>query len=247
MKDPDKVKFLIALLKAQATTDFELHRVEVLEKDLFDPPKIEVIDEKYQTFNGDTFYKNKRGHYVHGDFLHRCVWEYHHGTIPENYHIHHKDFDKDNNNIENLQLLTEIEHHQLHRELTKKIFVCIVCGKEYVAVSMNGNNKFCSSTCENIDKNKRQKTERVCEYCGEIFKTNKYRPGKCCSRSCSVKLSWQKRIQAGFKSEKMEIRTCEFCGKNFEARKDKPQKCCSKSCGAKLRCQKEKRRNITTN
>ena len=45
---------------------------------------------------------------------HRLVWERHHGPIPDGYHIHHKNGDKLDNRIDNLQLLSESAHHRLH-------------------------------------------------------------------------------------------------------------------------------------
>lgn len=43
------------------------------------------------------------------------IWMAHHKRpIPDGYVIHHIDFNKDNNSIENLQLLTEEEHRKLH-------------------------------------------------------------------------------------------------------------------------------------
>ena len=47
------------------------------------------------------------------------MWELHYGEIPEGYHIHHIDFDKSNNDISNLQLMSKEEHMQLHGELNK--------------------------------------------------------------------------------------------------------------------------------
>lgn len=47
-------------------------------------------------------------------FEHRKVWEDFYGEIPEGMQIHHKDFDKTNNDISNLQLVTPLEHRRLH-------------------------------------------------------------------------------------------------------------------------------------
>lgn len=47
-------------------------------------------------------------------FEHSIVWESHHGKIPMGMQIHHKDFDKGNNDIENLQLVTPLEHKRIH-------------------------------------------------------------------------------------------------------------------------------------
>jgi len=47
-------------------------------------------------------------------FLHRYVWTQAKGEIPDGYDIHHIDFDKDNNDLSNLQMLTHEEHSRLH-------------------------------------------------------------------------------------------------------------------------------------
>src|SRR5260221_4658121 len=45
---------------------------------------------------------------------HRWVWSNHHGEIPEGYHIHHKNTDKNDNSIENLEMLSPTDHLKLH-------------------------------------------------------------------------------------------------------------------------------------
>lgn len=47
-------------------------------------------------------------------FEHCIVWEIHNGEIPLGMQIHHKDFDKTNNSIDNLQLVTPTDHKRLH-------------------------------------------------------------------------------------------------------------------------------------
>jgi hypothetical protein len=49
-----------------------------------------------------------------GKKYHRYIWELYNGKIPEGYVIHHKDRNKLNNSIDNLQLMTESEHSILH-------------------------------------------------------------------------------------------------------------------------------------
>lgn len=48
-------------------------------------------------------------------FEHCIVWENENGTIPEGMQIHHKDHDKANNDISNLQLVTPLEHKRIHQ------------------------------------------------------------------------------------------------------------------------------------
>ena len=43
------------------------------------------------------------------------MWEYYNGCeVPKGYHVHHKDSDKNNNEIENLVLISASEHASLH-------------------------------------------------------------------------------------------------------------------------------------
>lgn len=46
---------------------------------------------------------------------HRAVWESHYGKIPYGCLIHHKNGKKDDNRIENLQLMTFNEHMDFHK------------------------------------------------------------------------------------------------------------------------------------
>lgn len=47
--------------------------------------------------------------------LHRVIWEEHYGKIPDGMVIHHKDFNKMNNDITNLQAMTFDEHNNIHK------------------------------------------------------------------------------------------------------------------------------------
>ena len=78
---------------------------------------------KHITFNGLLFYRDdKFGYYRHSFskgkgkplFLHRYVWEINNGAIPYGFEVHHKDGNKSNNAISNLELLKRGEHQKLH-------------------------------------------------------------------------------------------------------------------------------------
>ena len=50
----------------------------------------------------------------HGKFLHRLIFEKEYGEIPKGFVIHHKDGNKLNNCIGNLELMTHKSHSKLH-------------------------------------------------------------------------------------------------------------------------------------
>lgn len=61
-------------------------------------------------------YLDNRGYVcVAHKLLHHLVWEKHYGKkVPKGYYIHHKDGNKTNNDINNLQLMSASEHTKLH-------------------------------------------------------------------------------------------------------------------------------------
>lgn len=85
---------------------------------------------KVVVFNGYKYYKQKNGYYQIAETnkrkrlgierrLHRAIWKFYNGEIPKGYHIHHKDENKDNNDISNLELLSASQHIKLHSKTTK--------------------------------------------------------------------------------------------------------------------------------
>jgi len=70
-------------------------------------------------YKGYAIYYDKKGYpciWLNGrdNKVHVLVWEEKHGTKPKGYEIHHKDFDKGNYNIDNLELLNNSDHQRVH-------------------------------------------------------------------------------------------------------------------------------------
>ena len=72
-----------------------------------------------QYFDGKTFTLDRTtGYYKHANiFMHRYVWEFYNGEIPEGYEIHHKDLNRNNNDIENLECISVSDHRKLHADM----------------------------------------------------------------------------------------------------------------------------------
>lgn len=116
----------------------------------------------------------KKGHIricVNGKlvFEHVFVWEKHYGKIPKGYQVHHKDRNPANNDINNLQLVTPLEHKRIHEGCILKegewLKPCSVCGeykpttKDYWYFSRGTINGTICKRCF-IDKSLRLRKER---------------------------------------------------------------------------------------
>ena len=83
--------------------------------------EVQVISSTVQKFNGESFYYCGNYFQHKGKRLHRTVWEFHNGEIPKGYHIHHKDADRKNNQIENLELVTAKNHLSGHMKEPERV------------------------------------------------------------------------------------------------------------------------------
>lgn len=190
MKNPARVAELINQLKAECEFTFEFAAVDVLAEAISKPLVVNVIDDRHQEFCGKKYHKRKDdGHFYGcgGKTLHREVWKSFWGKIPAGFVIHHVDENKNNNNIENLQLVSRAEHARIHNSdicrFPKRKFICQMCGKEYEATD-NGKNKFCSQSCTQKNYAQSHPITKTCPYCGKEFST-RHKKTKYCSSTCA--------------------------------------------------------------
>lgn len=96
----------------------------------------------------------------HAGYLyeHRIVMsEYLGRELDSSEHIHHIDFDKQNNNVDNLLLMSVAEHVKLHRyglkDETKWAKLTCTCGQEFERYKCKIKSKisFCSSKCRSMN------------------------------------------------------------------------------------------------
>lgn len=195
MKFTPEVMAALETLKSAAENDFERHRINILERDLTEPPKVEVIDDTHQKFDGRKYYpaKGSRGdiHFVSSSTypLHRAVYSYYYGEIPDGYVIHHKDWNPYNNNIDNLQLLTRSAHKKIHNSApcsdnNTKTVICKNCNKEFI-VSKVLKKHFCCDKCRRAFYHEKEKIfVKSCQRCGKTFKTRTEK-SRYCSLDCA--------------------------------------------------------------
>lgn len=69
-------------------------------------------------WNGQKYTRRQNGYYARTRagrrYLHLEMWEQANGPIPAGHDVHHRDGDKTNNVLDNLELLTKSEHGRRH-------------------------------------------------------------------------------------------------------------------------------------
>ena len=182
-----------------------------------------VVDSTHQKFNGNMYFRIADGCYARNikpkrmKFLHVDVCEFHCGEVPKCYHIHHEhrkpdgSFDKDENNIEWLRLMTPSEHITYHNKngvLLEK--TCEWCGKPFTTPSFP--QKYCSDKCKQAQRNYKRKTKtdantrRRLEELGDAD-IAEYQP---------TQPVVEKKTVARLKST-VVLRNCPICGRSFKA------------------------------
>jgi len=202
--------------------------------------KEETIVRRYIEFDGLKFYPDKRGYWL-GHVpgakspirLHRYVWEYYNGPIPDGYDIHHIDHNPDNNEIDNLEMLSESMHSAVHsaemsEELSERFRKNLDENARPKAVEWHKSEEGRAWHKKHYEENSRalftSKVKKVCAVCGKEYETNySTRYSRFCSNNC--KAQWRR--DCGL--DDIEV-SCRICGKKFFTNKYAQAKYCSKEC-----------------
>ena len=162
MKDKTE---LFKLLRESCETPQESFAVEeMIRKVEGKMPPIEIVNDTQKKFVGLKFYKKKSTNYCCAVSLHRFIWIYFNSEIPDGYDIHHRDFNHDNNDISNLELVTKEEHKNIHlerkiicRPAKKTKFICVVCGSDLELLAQRNALLFLHVSCSEVSHQATQK------------------------------------------------------------------------------------------
>jgi len=178
------------------------------------------------------YYRPHADHIRDGvEALHREVWKDHHGEIPDGHHIHHKDGDPTNNDIENLECVTPKEHLERHDNLGG------IQSEEHLEKFLEAakgwhkseeGREWHSQHWEDSLAKAFDETEKECDQCGDTFIDESAQDsGRFCSNACKSK----HRRESGVDDE---TRICEACQQEFTCNKYSDRKVCSRRCSGAL-------------
>ena len=178
-----------------------------------------TLDEKSGYYQNSTIHKS----------LHRFVWEENNGVIPNGYEIHHIDFNKSNNHISNLIMLSKKEHLEIHskiltdeqRQFRRNNMNNVVRPKAIEWHKSDKGREWHKKHYQERLKESKPKMKKICVFCGSEF------IGYSNSNYCSNKCKSAQRRKSG--KDKITVK-CIICGNDFRTNKYRPAKTCSKSC-----------------
>lgn len=81
---------------------------------------------------------------------HRYLMEQYLGReLTEDEVVHHKNWNKLDNRIENLEVMTKADHAKLHNQIYPDTKICRICGKEFTPISVHRKRAVvCSDECK---------------------------------------------------------------------------------------------------
>ena len=193
---------------------------------------------RYIEFDGIRFYPDKKGYWLGTNpitkkpiRLHKYVWEKYNGPIPKGYQVHHKDFNPDNNEIENLELLPKSEHLSYHSNLQDKTWARENLLKNAVPAaaawhaSEEGHKWHSEHGKRTMEARMEKKVAKTCQFCGKEYEVPEplAENSRFCSNNC--KSAWRRK--AGL--DDIEV-ACELCGKHYFTNKYSRKRFCSPKC-----------------
>lgn len=168
---------------------------------------------------GKMFWKQKDGYWANNMPIHaqRWVWINHRGAIPEGMDIHHKDGNKGNNEIENLEMLDRSEHLKRHwqegRFDLEKRRIQLTEARKWLKTP-EGRKRQSEDAIQAWKE--RPNIEITCKNCGKkinaIFKRAQF-----CSDPCNYQFRRKQKGDRVQNPRKKSVKICRFCESEFLA------------------------------
>lgn len=163
---------------------------------------------------------------------HVFVWEHRHGDRPKGFHVHHKDHDKSNNCIENLELIEAAEHLREHmtperREKARKRMPMLQELAKPWHASEEGRTWHRNHVACSLAKVWETEYPGVCACCQKDY-IGETASQRFCSNNC--KSEWRRR--EGLDDVEIE---CPVCKKTFVKNKYARAKTCGRKCGGRFK------------
>lgn len=164
-------------------------------------PTVKVISPTIQEYAGKRYYRCGKYYQHKGERLHRRVWEDLHGTVPDGFHVHHRDHDTSHNDGSNLQLLSNSAHASYHSRESGHGRMTIAMATEAAREwhgSEEGRDWHRTHYEEHIRPTMEQRTEATCQECGGTFETSLVHAhlAKFCSPKCRQRAHRTRRATA---------------------------------------------------
>lgn len=165
--------------------------------------------------------------------LHVYVYEHETGCrVPDGYEVHHKDFDKGNNEFSNLVCITSYDHHMIHAahrspEQIRKAYKNLIEKAQPEAIRWHRSGEGRKWHKKHAAEQWAEKTgvEYTCDQCGKTF-TTRHIYGKYSNHFCSNSCKSAYRRASGVDDVDRE---CVICGEKFRINRYQKQ-CKCPSC-----------------
>lgn len=188
-------------------------------------------------FQGRLFYQDSEQLYFRAwnpqkgrpDYLHRCVWEAANGPIPDGFHVHHKD-----ENRENLEALSVSAHKKEHWQLAsldqRRSMESHLSNIRPLAAEWHKSE---AGRTWHAEKAKAELPERAhllnCVHCKkEVVRIGVIQEGRFCSNACKAAYRRASGVDA-------ESRLCAHCTRCFTVNRYAKTRTCSRACANRKR------------
>ncbi len=174
----------------------------------------------------DKVIKLRKGYLCVGHIpIHRMIWEHLYGTIPEGHQIHHKDGNKLNNSVKNLECLSKSDHMHLHATMRSQELSSRMKSRSNELHEWHRSEKGRKTmgARAKLQFENREDKSYTCQHCSRTFTSKHTTDVKYCSDNCVMKA----RRSSGVDNEE---RACEICSNKFVINRYQKTRVCSMSC-----------------